>query len=97
MARDGGSRLPPDSTPDPLTPELAPFVLLARAHLERATDGLDHAAAVEHLEAAVAKATIAASRLGMAFPPPEPPAGPVALGDGDVVLVHRLGDPGDQG
>jgi hypothetical protein len=94
MARDGGSQLPsPDSTPDPLTPELAPFVVQARAEFERATDGLDHAAAVEHLEDAVARAAIAASRLGMVFPAPEPVADSLSLGDGDVVLVHRLGDP----
>jgi hypothetical protein len=83
----------PDATPDPLTPELAPFVAQARARLEAATDGLDHEAAVQHLEAMVASATVQASRLGFAFPVPEP-ADTLALGDGSVVVVQRLGEPG---
>ena len=91
MAHDGDASRP---TPDPLTPELAPFVAQARAALEQATDGLDHDAAVEHLEAAVAQATIQASRLGFSFPGPEPVADTLALGDGSVVVVQRLGDPG---
>ena len=45
MAHDGGPPLP-ETTPEPLTPELAPFVAQARARLEQATDGLDHEAAV---------------------------------------------------
>lgn len=92
MAHDGGSPLT-ETMPDPLTPELAPFVAQARAQLEQATDGLDHDAAVEHLEAAVARAAVQASRLGFSFPVPEPPADALALGDGSVVLVQRLGDP----
>jgi hypothetical protein len=83
----------PDATPDPLTPELAPFVAQARARLEAATDGLDHEATVQHLEAMVANATVQASRLGFAFPVPEP-ADTLALGDGSVVVVQRLGEPG---
>jgi hypothetical protein len=82
----------PDAAPDPLTPELAPFVAQARARLEAATDGLDHEAAVQHLEAMVASATVQASRLGFAFPVPEP-ADTLALGDGSVVVVQRLGEP----
>jgi hypothetical protein len=94
MARDGVDPLP-ENMPEPLTPELAPFVALARARFEEATDGLDHEAAVEHLEAALAQATIAASRLGFQLPSPEPPAADsLALGDGAVVLVQRLGDAG---
>jgi hypothetical protein len=79
--------------PDPLTPELAPFVAQARAHLEQATDGLDHEEAVAHLEATVARAAIQASRLGFSFPAPAPAADALALGDGSVVVVQRLGDP----
>jgi hypothetical protein len=80
--------------PDPLTPELAPFVMLARARFEQATDGLDHEAAVEHLEAAVAQAEIAASRLGFQLPADEVAGagGALALGDGSVVVVQRFGD-----
>ena len=92
MAPDGGSL--PASTPDPLTPELAPFVAQARARVEQAIDGLDHEAAVEHLEAAVLHAAVQASRLGFSFPTPEPPADALALGDGSVVLVQRVPDPG---
>jgi hypothetical protein len=93
MAHDGGIHLP-ETTPEPLTPELAPFVVQARAHLEQATDGLDHEAAVQHLEAAVARAEVQASRLGFTLPVPEPVADALALGDGSVVLVQRVGDPG---
>lgn len=93
MAHDGGPPLP-ETTPEPLTPELAPFVALAKARLEQATDGLDHDAAVEHLEAAVAQAAVQASRLGFSFPAPETAADTFAIGDGSVVLVQRLGDPG---
>ena len=92
MADDGGSPLP-DATPDPLTPELAPFVAQARARLEADTDGLDHEAVVRHLEATVAQATVQASRLGFTFPVPEPEDA-LALGDGSVVVVQRLGEPG---
>jgi hypothetical protein len=90
MADDGGSPLP-DATPDPLTPELAPFVAKARAQLESATDGLDHEAAVRHLEAELAHATVQASRLGFSFPVPEVDDG-LAIGDGRVVVVQQLGD-----
>lgn len=90
--RYGGPPLP-DDTPDPLTPELAPFVAQARARLEADTDGLDHESAVRHLEAAVARATVQASRLGITFPAPEPDDG-LLLGDGSVVVVQRLGEAG---
>jgi len=97
MADDGGSSLRdtalPDAAPDPLTPELAPFVAQARARLEAATDGLDHEATVQHLEAMVAHATVQASRLGFTFAVPEP-ADALALGDGSVVVVQRVGEPG---
>jgi hypothetical protein len=92
MAHDGGTHLP-ETTPEPFTPELAPFVVQARAHLEQATDGLDHEATVQHLEAAVARAEVQASRLGFSFPVPEPVTDALALGDGSVVLVQRVGDP----
>ena len=92
--RYGGPPLP-DPTPDPQTPELAPFVAQARARFEADTDGLDHEAAVRHLEAAVAHATAQASRLGMTFPAPEPDdALELGLGDGSVVVVQHLGEPG---
>jgi hypothetical protein len=98
MARDRGTPRP-DPAPDPLTPELAPFVALARVRLEQDTSGLDHDAAVEHLEAAVARASLQASRLGFMFPGPEPAiagaADAIALGDGSVVVVQHLGDPID--
>jgi hypothetical protein len=94
MDHDGGVPLP-EISPDPLTPELAPFVAQARARFEQATDGLDRDAAIEHLEAAVAHAAVQASRLGFSFPTPEPPADALALGDGSVVLVQRVTSPGD--
>ncbi len=94
MDQDGGVPLP-EISPDPLTPELAPFVAQARARFEQATDGLDHDAAVEHLEAAVAQAAVQASRLGFSFPVPDPPTDALALGDGSVVLVQRVTSPGD--
>lgn len=83
----------PESLTDPLTPDLAPFVALARADLERATDGLDHDATVEHLEAALAQVAVAASRLGLQLPAADT-SGPatLALGDGSVVVVQRIGD-----
>jgi hypothetical protein len=70
-------------------------VAQARARLEQATDGLDHDATVEHLEATVARAAIEASRLGISFPTAEAPAEPLALGDGDgsIVVVQRLTGP----
>ncbi|HEX6421317.1 MAG TPA: hypothetical protein VFZ77_22640 [Acidimicrobiales bacterium] len=89
-AHDGGPPLP-ETNPDPLSPELAPFVAQAMARLEMATDGLDHDAAVAHLEAAVAQAAVQASRLGLSFAT-EQPADAVALGDGSIVLVQHLGD-----
>ncbi len=81
--------------PDLLSPELAPFMAQARAHLVRATDGLDHDAAVEHLEAALVQAEIAASRLGFQLPADDGPgaeSSALALGDGSIVVVQRLGD-----
>jgi hypothetical protein len=80
--------------PDPLSPELAPFVVQARARFSQATDGLDDEAAVEHLEAAVAQAEIAASRLGFQLPVEDGPSagGALSLGDGSIVVVQRFGD-----
>ena len=46
---------------------------------------------MQHLEAMVASATVQASRLGFAFPVPEP-ADALALGDGSVVVVQRVGE-----
>jgi hypothetical protein len=91
MVDDGGLPLT-DANPDPLTPELAPFVAQARARLDAATVGLDDEAAVRHLEATVADATVQASRLGIAFSAPEPPTA-LALGDGSLVVVRRPDDP----
>lgn len=91
MVDDGGLPLA-DATPDPLTPELAPFVAQARARLDAATVGLDDEAALRHLEAMVANAAVQASRLGIAFSAPEPPAA-LTLGDGSVVIVRRPDDP----
>jgi hypothetical protein len=67
----------------------------ARARLERATDGLDHEAAVKHLEATVERAAMEASRLGFSFPSADAAAEPLALGDGDgsIVVVQRLTGP----
>jgi hypothetical protein len=81
-----------ETTPDPLPAELAPFVAQARARLEQATDGLDHEAAVEHLEATVVRAAMEASRLGFSFPSPDPAIDPLQFGDGDgsIVVVQRL-------
>lgn len=96
MAHDGVAD-PQVPGPDPLSPELAPFVAQARADLARATDGLDHEAAVEHLEAAVAQAAMQASRLGLTFSAPEPMADALELGDGSVVVVQRVGEAGEPG
>jgi hypothetical protein len=87
----GGIKLP-ETTPDPLPAELAPFVAQARVRLQQATDGLDADATVAHLEATVAQATIEASRLGISFPASESPGEPLALGDGEgsIVVVQRL-------
>jgi hypothetical protein len=85
-------------TPDPLPAELAPFVAHARARLERATDGLDREATIEHLEATVARAAIEASRLGFSFPATDSTAEPLAVGDGEssIVVVQRLVEPGQR-
>jgi hypothetical protein len=98
MADDGGPDLPAPllpsadmSAPEPLTPELAPFVAKERARLESATDGLDHEAAVRHLEAELARASVQASRLGFSFAAPEPDDD-LAIGEGRVVVVQQLGD-----
>ncbi|HEX8803400.1 MAG TPA: hypothetical protein VF743_04385 [Acidimicrobiales bacterium] len=84
----------PDPTPDPIPPELAPFIARAQAHLEQATDGLEDAEAIAHLEAAVARAEVEASRLGFRFPPPELEIEQADLGElgSPVVVIHRLTD-----
>jgi hypothetical protein len=94
MAQPGGPPL--HQTNPELTPEIAPFVAQARARLQQATVGLDHDAAVEHLEATVARAEAQASRLGLSLPVPEPVADALALGDGSVVVVQRMGDAGGE-
>ena len=81
-----------ESTPEPLSAELAPFVAQARARLAQATRGLDDEAAVERLEQLVAQTHIEASQLGQAvgilfFLP---------LGDGQVVVVRAV-EADDQG
>jgi hypothetical protein len=75
-------------------PELAPFVAHARTHLEQATEGLDADATIAHLEAAVVRAEVEASRLGFRFPPAEVALDPTALTDGvnPVVVIQRLGE-----
>lgn len=93
MAPDGGAPLP-DIPSEALTPELAPFVAQARAQLEEATQSLDHEAAVEHLEATVARAEVMASRLGFSLPVPDPVVDELGLGDGSVVVVQRVSGPG---
>jgi len=70
-------------------------VAQARARLEQATGSLDHEAAVEHLEATVARAAMEASRLGFSFPSPDAAGEPLGLGEGDgsIVVVQRLTGP----
>ena len=82
-------------TPRPIrSPPSSRRSSLRRARdLEAATDGLDHEAAVQHLEAMVANAAVQASRLGFSFPAPEP-VDALSLSDGSVVVVQRLGEPG---
>jgi hypothetical protein len=93
--RAGGTTLS-EQTPDPLPPELAPFVARAQAHLEEATEGLDADATIAHLEATMARAEVEASRLGFRFPPPEVTVDRANLGDesNPVVLIQRLTDDG---
>ncbi|HLM64089.1 MAG TPA: hypothetical protein VK306_07300 [Acidimicrobiales bacterium] len=94
--RAGGTTLA-DQTPEPLPPELAPFVAHAQSHLEQATEGLDNDQTIAHLEAAMARAEVEASRLGFRFPPPEIQVEAAQLTDGvnPVVVIQRLaeGDP----
>jgi len=83
-----------DSAPEPLPAELAPFMVQAKAHIEQATDGLAPEAAIAHLEAAVTRAAIEASRLGFEIPLPdlgEPTD--TSETEGPVVIVQRLGGP----
>lgn len=84
-----------ESTPDPVPPELAPFVARAQERLEQATEGLDPDETIAHLEAAVARAEAEASRLGFRFPSPELTAEAPNLGDdSSVVVIQRLTDAG---
>ena len=74
-------------------PELAPFLAQAAADLSRPPDGLDHDAAVEHLEATVARGR-GGLPAGVPFPAARPRPGretadAIALGDGSVVLVQH--------
>ncbi|HEX6238166.1 MAG TPA: hypothetical protein VFZ68_13290 [Acidimicrobiales bacterium] len=68
----------------------------ARARIEHDTDGLAPDAAIERLEATVARTEAEASRLGIRIPGPEADD-PADLGDGEgpVVIVRRLIDPGE--
>jgi hypothetical protein len=86
-----------ENTPDPIAPELAPFVAHAQANLEQATEGLETDEAIAHLEATVARAEVEASRLGFRFPSPEGRIDPASLGDGNspVVVIQRLADSDD--
>lgn len=82
-----------ESTPDPVPPELAPFVARAQQRLEQATQGLGPDETIAHLEAAVARAEVEASRLGFRFPSPELGAEAPHLGDdSSVVVIQRLTD-----
>jgi hypothetical protein len=79
-------------TPDPITPELAPFVAHAQADLEQATEGLEADEAIAHLEATMVRAEVEASRLGFRFPPPELELDQASLTEGGnpVVVIQRL-------
>jgi hypothetical protein len=90
--RAGGTTLA--ETPEPLPPELAPFVAHAQSRLEQATENLDDDQTVAHLEAAMARAEVEASRLGFRFPPAEIQVDAATLaGGGDpVVVIQRLVD-----
>ncbi|HEY8526593.1 MAG TPA: hypothetical protein VIL48_16610 [Acidimicrobiales bacterium] len=84
-----------ENTPDPISPELAPFVAHARADLEQATEGLEAHEAIAHLEATMVRAEVEASRLGFRFPPPELELEQGTPGDGTspVVVIQRLAEP----
>ena len=94
--RAGGPTLP-DPTPDPLPPELAPFVAAEQARLEQATEGLDADATIAHLEAAMVRAEVEASRLGFRFPPADvlgEAAGLRDTGNNPVVVIQQIDDRG---
>jgi hypothetical protein len=79
-----------DTTPDPIPAELAPFLADAQSRLASATEGLQPAEAIEHLQTTVARAEFEASRLGIRF---DPLADGDALGMADgnpVVVIRRL-------
>jgi hypothetical protein len=83
------------NTPDPISPELAPFVAHARADLEQATEGLETDEAIAHLEATMVRAEVEASRLGFRFPPPELDLDQASMAEGGnpVVVIQRLAEP----
>jgi len=94
----GGSHLA-ETTPDPIPPELAPFVARAQVSLEQATEGLDADETIAHLEATMVRAEVEASRLGFRFPPPDIQVDQASLAEAGnpVVVIQRLAeaDPGD--
>jgi hypothetical protein len=72
--------------------ELAPFLAKAWDRLEAATDGLQPDEAIAHLETALARTEIEASRLGIRIDPAELDNERLDMGDdgGPVVVIHRL-------
>jgi hypothetical protein len=84
-----------ETTPEPLSAELAPFVAQARARLAQATRGLDDEAVVERLEQVVAQTHIEASRLGLTLPRLDEVRA-LPIGDGQVVVVRAV-EADDQG
>jgi hypothetical protein len=96
VGTDGGDTLN-DQIPDPVPPELAPFLANARVDLAAATDGLQPHEVVEHLETTVARAEFEASRLGMRIDPLAAESEPLTVTDDDpVVVIRRLVEP-DEG
>ena len=74
--------------------ELAPFLAKAWGYIEAATDGLQPAEAIAHLETTLARAEIEASRLGIRFDQGQPDTDSLTLGEGGapVVVIQRLVD-----
>jgi hypothetical protein len=88
-----------DPTVDHVPAELAPFLASARTNLEAATDGLQTADAIKHLETTLARAEFEASRLGIRFDQlvgAETEGVAVGDGTGPVVVIRRLISP-DEG
>ena len=84
-----------ETTPEPLSAELAPFVAQARARLAQATRGLADEAGVERREQVVAQTHIEASRRGLTLPRLDEVRA-LPIGDGLVVVVRAV-EADDQG